>query len=342
MNWRHETWRKLYCREEGTFAQLPLLARAIAGELLKLAGENGVITLGDKSLEEVVSFRLGATRSDRRILRSMLPLLFADGYLIPGEGGVLIRNFEHAQGRPRTGNDRGTTVSRPSNDGVTTGLRPGHEKPPNQAQPLKRPSVVPSVPIRSVPDDQRGSGSEAESPPEKRPRSEPSQKPAEEAKANEPGQIPIKNVHSLTQFFGFWWRQTHRGEWWKPRGKDNEAARELIEDRIGSLPETDRPPALAQIAPAIKRYLANQKDFYVGAGHTLAIFCQDFDGLRGSEQPKPKDTGPVYQRLTPIPMVDENGYRRNDPNARKIGLEILAKQRIAEAAAAGAAVNPPR
>lgn len=167
MNWKHETWRKLYVREEGTFAQLPLFCRALAAELLKLCDDQGHIYIGgDKTFEEVVAFRLGATRGDRRMLRQMIPLLFDDGYLVQDGNRVALRNFEKAQGRPRSGNDADATEQRPGHDGatteqrrdydaVTTEQRPSNESERKSAKSLRTPvdtrAPARAVPFRSVP-----------------------------------------------------------------------------------------------------------------------------------------------------------------------------------------------
>ncbi len=95
LRWRHEGWRKLYVREEGTFAQLPLYARALAAELLKIIDSAGRIDCNGKEPWRAIAWRLGATRGDRRMLKRDLDLLLEDGYLVrdPQTGDLIVRNF---------------------------------------------------------------------------------------------------------------------------------------------------------------------------------------------------------------------------------------------------------
>jgi hypothetical protein len=105
IRWYHEKWRKLYVREEGSFAALPLFARALGGQLLKLADEQGRIRLGGRDAVSAVAFQSGADLSDRRLLRKLLPMLIHDGYLVEEPGVLRIRNFVPAQNKSRTGFD---------------------------------------------------------------------------------------------------------------------------------------------------------------------------------------------------------------------------------------------
>lgn len=105
LRWRYETWRKLYVREEGTFAGLPLFARALAGELLKFADVNGRIPLGGKEPWLVVAQVGRAEMGERRLLRRLVPLLIADNYLVVTGDWLWIRNMVPAQeGRDRVVN----------------------------------------------------------------------------------------------------------------------------------------------------------------------------------------------------------------------------------------------
>jgi hypothetical protein len=135
----------------------------------------------------------------------------------------------------------------------------------------------------------------------------------------EPGPEPLVSggvritAHDVTSWFGVDWRETHNGEWWKPTKADTEAARDLLEDRIGSLPEHEQGAAVAAIRPAIKRYLADQRDFYVKQGHRFGLFAKDFDAFRSAPPtPEPRRV------LTPIPMPR--------PNARQLAREAEAAE----------------
>lgn len=97
MKFKYETWRKLYAREEGSFARLPWFARAAAGMLLKICDEAGRIEVGDQKLADVVAFRMGATTGDRRMMHKLMPLLEVDRYIVRKGSYYVIRNFVAAQ-----------------------------------------------------------------------------------------------------------------------------------------------------------------------------------------------------------------------------------------------------
>ncbi|MFO7180788.1 MAG: hypothetical protein DIU78_018955 [Pseudomonadota bacterium] len=97
--WDHRPWRKLYCAELGSFAQLPLYARALAAELLKFTDEQGRIFVGKRAPWEAVARLCGADAGDRRLLKKHLPLLLEDGYLVARGEFLIIRNQVAAQSR---------------------------------------------------------------------------------------------------------------------------------------------------------------------------------------------------------------------------------------------------
>lgn len=117
---RPRPWRKLWCEERGTFATLPLYARALAAELLKIADEHGIIEIGRKSPVDYIAFVMGATQGDRRLLRQHLPMLEADGYLRVEASRIVISAFQKWQGadptddasRERAANENGTSRER--------------------------------------------------------------------------------------------------------------------------------------------------------------------------------------------------------------------------------------
>ena len=75
-------WCRLYRHESARFRQLPLRARALHAELLKLTDEAGVIHLASgRPPADAVCFALGADRSDRRMVRTVLPMLLEAGFL---------------------------------------------------------------------------------------------------------------------------------------------------------------------------------------------------------------------------------------------------------------------
>lgn len=83
--------------KHGPTALLPFTARAYALLLLDLCDEAGRIEVGESDLVDVACFRLGATRSDRRLMRKMLPLLFESGYLFQMGRYVLVSGFAAAE-----------------------------------------------------------------------------------------------------------------------------------------------------------------------------------------------------------------------------------------------------
>jgi hypothetical protein len=127
MRWRYERWVKLYTKEEGSFAQLPLYVRALAAMLLKLADQDGCIHLGGKEPWLAIAFQLGADASDRRLLRKHLPVLIADGYLVQEGHDLFVRNFTVAQ----------TGVDRVKLEPSATETRLEHEPCANEARVVR-------------------------------------------------------------------------------------------------------------------------------------------------------------------------------------------------------------
>lgn len=167
MNWRHETWRKLYVREQGSFASLSYSARALAAMLLKLVDDRGrLVTREGEDVAAAVCFRMRASRTERRLIRAAIDELLEDGYLVPDGRGVRIRNFSKVHGEdvaiePPSVHDRDGTDARPVHEPVVIvspsvhepvaiSARPSREDRVNSAKPIRSPSVVPS--FRSVPE----------------------------------------------------------------------------------------------------------------------------------------------------------------------------------------------
>lgn len=170
MNWRHETWRKLYIREEGSFAALSYSARAAAAMLLKICDEQGrIYSRHGEEILDAICFRFGADRGERRMVKKGIDELVADEHLVIGLGWVRIRNFRRAQGHPdevgpevaatmlRSGRDDVANDTRPCSDDdatgspscsddVANGARPRTEDCVNDAELLKAGGTVPSVP----------------------------------------------------------------------------------------------------------------------------------------------------------------------------------------------------
>lgn len=122
-------WLRLYRREEGTFAQLPLYVRALAGEILKLTDDDGVIRIGRKAPWEAIAFALGATTGERRMLRRDVAILLEDGFLVHEGETLRAPNFprfqrDDASAKPERDERESTTnESRPVHEPSTSGAR---------------------------------------------------------------------------------------------------------------------------------------------------------------------------------------------------------------------------
>lgn len=172
LRWRYETWRKLYVREVGSFATLPLYARALAAELLKLCDDDGCIKLGGRAPVDAIAFQLGANRGDRRLLKMHVPMLLADGYLVHAGDVLTVRNFDVAQaGRdrisvaadPPPGHDGATTEQRPSDDATTTEQRPCNDRATKHELVVENHDCLSRSSFRDLPDQsQTQSSREAE------------------------------------------------------------------------------------------------------------------------------------------------------------------------------------
>jgi hypothetical protein len=99
IRWRYEPYRKLYQREQGAFAQLPLYTRGLASELIKFVDDEGRIPLRGRSPAQAVAFICGADRTDRHRLPHDLRKLIEEGYLQLEPDALRIKNFRAAQTR---------------------------------------------------------------------------------------------------------------------------------------------------------------------------------------------------------------------------------------------------
>jgi hypothetical protein len=179
VNWRNETWRKLYIREEGSFASLSYSARALAGQLLKHCDGTGrLYARRGEDIKDAICFRVGANRGERRFVRPAVDELLADGYLVAQDGYVRIRNFtrvhggglegeevlsgpapmdahEAAANLQRTSDEPVTNEQRTSDEPVTNGPRPCNEESGKRLESRAIGADVPSVPfLPSVPSEE--------------------------------------------------------------------------------------------------------------------------------------------------------------------------------------------
>lgn len=107
-------WVKLWRKEEGRFARLPLLARGLHAELLKAADDEGRVYLAPGPVHLAIARLLGAEPSERRALKKLAAVLIASGYLVHEEAGcVLVFPTYQARQSP--------TPTRPKKSASTTG-----------------------------------------------------------------------------------------------------------------------------------------------------------------------------------------------------------------------------
>lgn len=100
MKWDRERWRKLYCKEEGDFANLPALTRAFAALLLKYADDAGRIPIPTGEEPGYTIARLiRAHRFEYRQIGAYVTALLNDGYIFREPTAIVLRNFIRAQGR---------------------------------------------------------------------------------------------------------------------------------------------------------------------------------------------------------------------------------------------------
>jgi hypothetical protein len=129
-------WLRLYRREEGSFAQLPLYVRALAAEILKLTDDSGAIRIGRKEPWEAIAFALGATAGERRMLRRDVALLLDDGFLVRDGETLRAPNFPRFQG-----DDTGAKPARPEHEPSVNGERTENESSTNDARLVNEPST---------------------------------------------------------------------------------------------------------------------------------------------------------------------------------------------------------
>ena len=138
-------WFALWRGERGSFAQLPLVARALFGEILKLTDDDGVIELGGREPAAAIAWALGADRADRRALEKHVPELLRDGCLVRDGDRLIAPSFARWQPyerKPRTDHEAASNVPRHGHDTVAIGSRTDHETQPNTAESLSAQSLL--------------------------------------------------------------------------------------------------------------------------------------------------------------------------------------------------------
>jgi hypothetical protein len=135
-------WFAVWRSERGSFGQLPLLARALFVEVLKLTDDNGVIDLAGREPAAAIAWALGADRSDRRALEKYIPMLIADGCLERDGDTLRAPSFARWQPQkkapkpPKEEHEAVTTEPRCGRDAVAMVSRSHHQKEAKSAEPL--------------------------------------------------------------------------------------------------------------------------------------------------------------------------------------------------------------
>jgi hypothetical protein len=136
VNWKYETRRYLYCREEGSFAALSVEARMLAGYILKYTDDKGrIYARTGEDVVEALMFRMRASRGARRWMREAYQELIDDDYLVVvSTTCVRVKNFSVAQAKPEAapdaapfGSDQAATALRASDEPAVIDPRPSHE-----------------------------------------------------------------------------------------------------------------------------------------------------------------------------------------------------------------------
>jgi hypothetical protein len=107
--------------------------------MTELADDSGRIGLGGKLPHEAICFALGATRSDRRMMRGWVDELIADGCLVHSDGALQFPNWEMYQSENSTPKrvaaarrkrrQADATEPRTDRDGATNGREPTATEP---------------------------------------------------------------------------------------------------------------------------------------------------------------------------------------------------------------------
>jgi hypothetical protein len=142
INWRHATYVKLYVREEGTFAMLPLYTRALARELLIACDDDGCIPCAGMEPHLAIMRRLGGTLGDRRRVKEDVDRLIADGYLVRGPDCVCVKNFSVAQARGERSRGAAKPASHPRRESGETATEARQQESENSAESLETRRVV--------------------------------------------------------------------------------------------------------------------------------------------------------------------------------------------------------
>lgn len=329
MNWRYETWRKLYVREEGAFAALSYSARAAAAMLLKHVDARGrIYARAGEDIIDAICFRLGADRGERRQLRTAITDLLADGYLVQGQGWVGVRNFrrahphldemeteaaaieqrtssEPAANASPTGSECVAIVSRTGIEPVANEQRVGTEARVNAAEPLECVCAVPSEEFRAEIS---------------------SSSPAPSGLARDPFSVVGGAARPPTatkpdwlrgwkwrESFGDAWATAHKTQGYGSGG-DTKAAREL-EDVLAGFPEATVAALWERRQEIFAAFLGKQDPYLKQAKYPFSLLVARWNDFRPDVTPPDKPTADA-------PCVYHRGGRNSGKKALKHDIKL--------------------
>jgi len=138
----HRAFRICFVHESPSFARLPMMTKAFAHQLLRIAGDDGEIDADPDQIMQRLAWGGERHIRERGLLAGWVGELLADGYLVPhpsaGPTWLQIKNFarfQPAQPADEAADSPLTSHRRPTDVPLTSHRRPT-EKSVNPAQPF--------------------------------------------------------------------------------------------------------------------------------------------------------------------------------------------------------------
>jgi len=262
LNWKRESWIKLYVREAPEFAALPCYVRGYAAELMKFVTDDD----GKLPSAEILMRAMGMAASDRRLFPRALVLLGKVGYLTSSGDGFRIRNFREAQGRTEKSQPN---RERTANEPATNRERTSHEISRTVNEPQTRSEVSARDDLLHVARGEENRGEERRG----------------ERVAAEVSEFDVKSMGSIA-----WFRARFESEWSNKYGLGRPKPPNEI-DLVRKFIEDNRGPALdaivADFPGIVKRYLANGKEFLAKQKHPIRFLLADIAEYSGGGRKGP-------------------------------------------------------
>jgi hypothetical protein len=281
MDWRHESWRRLYVREVGSFAALPFWARALAGMLLKYCDSQGRICVRPgEDVIEGVAMRLCSNSNERKPLRKYLSMLVDDGYAEVADSALRVRNFRQAQGGSITA--EADPDDEPGASREPAGSQPGASRVPTEQQagvsgaPDERQPGASRAPAGRA--DRVKSAESLDSDPAFLPSSLPSSE--EELLPRDPSATEQEPKSAFDWYTCFQVRYLTR--WGKHYGRGQADGEQIskLNTKLESLPAAERHADWNRRDEMVAAFFARTDERTRSAGWKFAFFVGAFDGLR--------------------------------------------------------------